>query len=250
MSLLMVWIWPEFEPLVQDIQELLEHPLYEAILGEASVELGITSFEGLISLELFILSDFIFIALIVQFGAMSIAGEANSGTLDLIMSYPIPRWRFLLEKLLAAITLMLAYPLFMWGVTTAGASALNIEFNNQAFLMALLAKWTLYTTLTCIAILCSVIFMDSTKTLGSAGLILGGSFMLERLGGLIRPASETIADLLQGISLFHYLDGVAVMNAVMNDEVFPLNELGLVVTIGIVALVAALVLFRKREFTR
>lgn len=244
----MVLIWPEFEPLVEEIQELLENPLYETIIGKASVELGITSFEGLISMEMFIVSDIIFIALILLFGTMIVVREVDSGTLDIMLSYPVPRWKFLLEKLLTFITVTLSFPILTWIVTALGAAAYNIEFNNEAFFWSLLGRWILYMTLTCIVILCSIIFMDTMKTLGSAGLILGGSFILERLGGLVRPASEETADILQDMSLFHYLDGAAIMNALMENKGFPLEELAIILIIGFITLLVSLVLFQTREF--
>ncbi|MHA1917673.1 MAG: ABC transporter permease subunit [Candidatus Ranarchaeia archaeon] len=250
MAFLLVSLWPEYEPLMQEMQEILEHPLYQAIIGEATFDIGITSFEGFLTMDLFILSDFVFIALTIQHGTTNIAGEANSGTLDLLLSYPVPRWRFLLKKLLAVITLTLTFPILVWGTITLSATALNIGFNSIALLFALFAKWILYITLTCIVFLCSVIFMDSSKTLGSAGVIIGGSYILERIGGLIRAASERTADTLQGISIFHYLDAGTVMNAIMDNEGFPLNELGILITIGTITLLTALVLFQKREFKR
>lgn len=246
MALLVVGIWPEYEPMMQEFEIIFkDNPLLAGLLGES--DLG--SFEGFISIEMFIMADFIFMVLIILVGTMAIAREADSGTLDVILSYPVPRWKFLLEKLLAIITLSLTFPIFVWGAVAVGAAALSIEFNSQAFLLAIFGKWIVYMVFTCITILCSVIFMDTTKTLGSAGLIIGGSWMLERFGGLIRTASAEIADILQGVSLFHYLEGGAVMNAIMDNEGYPLNELVLVLTIGIAALLGALVLFQKREFT-
>lgn len=99
----------------------------------------------------------------------------------------LPRWKFLLEKLLAIITLSLTFPILIWGVTTVGATVLIemgelTEFSSEAFLLALLGKWLVYMVFTCITLFCSVIFMDTTKTLGSAGLIVGGSWILERFG--------------------------------------------------------------------
>lgn len=244
----MVLIWPEFEPIIQEFQTFLENPLYQALLGEGAIQLGITSFEGLISMEMFIVSDIIFIGFILAFGTLIIAREADSGTLDIILSYPVPRWKFLLQKFLAFITVTLAFPILVWLITTLSASSYNITFNDEAFLVSLFGRWLLYMTLTSIAILCSIVFMDSTKTIGSSGLILGGSFILERIGGLVRPASAETADILQGISLFHYLDGPTVMNNMMNNEGFPLGELLIILLIGFLALLVSLILFQKREF--
>ncbi|UCG89951.1 MAG: hypothetical protein JSU57_05675 [Candidatus Heimdallarchaeota archaeon] len=173
---------------------------------------------------------------------------------------------------LAIITLSLIFPILVWGSIVVGVEILNasgtlqrpIDFKSEAFLIALLGKWLVFMAFTCITLLCSVIFMETTKTLGSAGLIVGGSWILERFGGLIRTASAETADIIQGISLFHYLEGTKVMNGLINNENFdyyypvieldlsyayPFPELVLVLAIGIGALLLALFLFQKRQFT-
>jgi ABC-2 type transport system permease protein len=246
MALLVVGIWPDYEPILTQIEDVFaENPLFASFLGESSIG----SFEGFVSVEMFIVADFIFMGLIVLAGTMAIAREADSGTLDVFLSYPVPRWRFLLEKLLAIITLSVTFPILVWGVIHVGAIFLKVDFESEAFFIAIFGKWVVYMVFTSITLLCSVIFMETTKTLGSAGLIIGGSWVLERIGGLIRTASEETADIMQGISLFHYLDGPTVMNALMANEAYPFDELLLVLAIGIGALLAALFLFQKREFT-
>lgn len=249
MALLLIYIWPDYEPIMAEFEAVLaDNPIFAALLGEGTLNLGISSFEGFASVEMFMVADIVFMALILLFGTMAIAREADSGTLDVFLSYPVPRWKFLLEKLLAFITLTLAFPIGVWAVIAVGAEGLNIDFNSEAFLIALLGKWVVYMVFTCITLLCSVIFMETTKTLGSAGLIIGASWIFERFGGLIRTASAETADILQGVSLFHYLDGGVVLNTLMNNRDFPLDELALVLAVGIGALLGALFLFRKREF--
>ncbi|MFX0052247.1 MAG: ABC transporter permease subunit [Candidatus Hermodarchaeota archaeon] len=246
MALLVVGIWPDYEPILKQMESVFqENPLFASLLGESTIG----SFEGFVSIEMFIVADFIFMGLILLVGTIAIAREADSGTLDVILSYPIPRWKFLLEKLLAIITLSLTFPILVWGTIHMGAEILNVDFESEAFFIAILGKWLVYMVFTCITLLCSVIFMETTKTLGSAGLIIGGSWIFERFGGLIRTANVEIADIIQGVSLFHYLDGSTVMNTLMANETYPFGELLLVLAIGIGALLAALFLFQKREFS-
>ena len=89
-SLLMVLIWPSFEPYVEMLQGILELPIYGAILGEG---MPMTSLEGLLSMELFIMSDIFFMGLILLFGIQCIPREVDSGSLDFMLSFPVPRWR-------------------------------------------------------------------------------------------------------------------------------------------------------------
>lgn len=255
-SLLMVLIWPSFEPYVEMLQEMLELPIYQAILGEG---IPLTSIEGLLSMELFIMADIFFMGLILLFGVQCIPREVDSGSLDFILSFPIPRWRFLLEKLAAFITITFSFPI----LTTVGAIVGVIlipgaEFQTnglEAFFLALFSRWILYITLTCLVILLSIILMDTGKTLGFGGLLLGGSFLIDTFGGILATADPEMAEMIQGMSFYYYLDGPGIMGNVIAEGVsgFPLGELLFILAIGVVAILASLVLFdnpirQKREF--
>ena len=61
-SLFMVLIWPSFEPYVEMLEEMLQLPLYTGLLGEG---LPLVNIEGLLSMELFIMSDIFFMGLIL-----------------------------------------------------------------------------------------------------------------------------------------------------------------------------------------
>lgn len=255
-SLLMVVIWPSFEPYVLMLQEMLELPLYQAFLGEG---LSLTSLEGLLSMELFIMADIFFMGVILLFGVQCIPREVDSGSLDFVFSFPVPRWRLLLEKLAAFITITLSFPI----LTTAGAIVGVIlipeaEFQTnglEAFFLGLLSRWFLYITLTCLVILLSIIFMDTGKTLGFGGLLLGGSWILKTLGGILITADPEMAETIQKMSFYYYLDGPTIMRDILAEGMsgFPLGELLFILAIGVVAILASLVLFdnpirQKREF--
>ncbi|MHA2244010.1 MAG: ABC transporter permease subunit [Candidatus Hodarchaeales archaeon] len=255
-SLLMVLIWPSFEPYVETLEEMLKLDIYQAILGES---MTLTSIEGLLSMELFIMADIFFMGLILLFGVQCIPREVDSGSLDFILSFPVPRWRFLLEKLVAFITVTFSFPI----LTTVGAIVgvfliPEAEFQTnglEAFFLALFCRWILYITLTCLVILLSIILMDTGKTLGFGGLLLGGSFLIDTFGGLLSTADPEMAEAIQGTSLYYYLDGPGIMGNIIAEggSGFPLVELLFILAIGVVAILASLVLFdnpirQKREF--
>jgi ABC-type transport system involved in multi-copper enzyme maturation permease subunit len=255
-SLFMAAIWPSFEPYVAILEEMLQLDFYVAILGEG---MSLTSVEGLLSMELFIMSDIFFMGLILLFGIQCIPREVDSGSLDFILSFPVPRWRFLLEKLAAFITVTFSYPVLTTAGAILGAVIIpGIEFQSnglESFFLALFSRWVLYITLTCLAILFSIIFMDSGKTLIFSGLLLGGSWLLDTLGGLVIMADAVLGEQIQKMSLYFYLDGPTIMKNVIEDGFsgFPLGEFVFILVIGIVALLASLVIFdnpfrQKKEF--
>jgi ABC-type transport system involved in multi-copper enzyme maturation permease subunit len=255
-SLMMAAIWPSFEPYVAMIEEMLQLPIYVALLGEA---MSLTSVEGLLSMELFIMADIFFMGLILVFGIQCIPREVDSRSLDFILSFPVPRWRFLLEKLAAFITVTFSFPVLTVAGAVLGAAVIpGIEFQTnglESFFLALFSRWVLYITLTCIVILISIVFMDTGKTLIFGGLLVGGSWLLDTLGGIVIMADAALGEQIQKMSLYYYLDGPMIMKNIIDDGLsgFPLAELVLILAIGIGALLVSLMIFdnpfrQKREF--
>ena len=255
-SFLMVAIWPSFEPYVEMLQEMMELPIYQALLGEG---VGLTSLESLLTMELFIISDIFFMGLILLFGVQCITREVDSGSLDFMLSFPVPRWRFLLEKVFAFITITLSYPIFTFAAAILASVIIpGIEFNPrglEAYFLGLLSRWILYLSLTCIIILISVAFMDTGKTLGFGGLLLGGSYILKTIAGLLRMADPAMADTLQLTSLYYYLDGIKIVDDIIKVgySAYPFGQVIFIIIIGVVSLLLALLIFdnpyfQKREF--
>ncbi|MHA1942530.1 MAG: ABC transporter permease subunit [Candidatus Hodarchaeales archaeon] len=255
-SLLMVVLWPSFEPFAPMLQEMMDLPFYAALIGETS---GFSSVEGLLTMELFILSDIFYMGIILLFGVQCITREVDSGSLDFMMSFPVSRKRILLEKFFAYLTVTASFPILTAGGALLGALIIpGIEFHPRglvAFFLGLICRWVLYMTLTSVVILISVIFMETGKTLAFGGLLLGGSFLLDILAGFVRMADETIADIIQYISFYYYLDGLEITDKIIKEgySVFPFGQLVFILAIGVVAILGALLIFdnpfgQKREF--
>lgn len=257
-SILMVIIWPSFIPYAEMINDMLELPLYQGMLGEG---MPLNSLEGLLSMEMFIMSDIFFMGIILVFGIQCVTREVESGSLDFILAFPVPRWRFLLEKIAAFVTITFSYPVLTTVAAIVGVIITpDAEFQTngmEAFFLALIARWILYLTLAFIVILISIIFMDSGKTLIFGGLFVGGSFLLDTLGGILATADPDMGRQIQQLSFHYYLDGPLIMKKILIVEEgfagFPIIELIAILLIGIAAIIASLLLFnnpvsQKREF--
>ncbi|MFX0182125.1 MAG: ABC transporter permease subunit [Candidatus Hodarchaeota archaeon] len=256
-SLLMVALWPSFEDYMAGFGDLLEQPFYKALLPEGA---DFTSVEGFLAMEIFTIADIFFMAVILLFGIQIVNREVDSGTLDFMLSFPVPRWRFILEKVFAFITVTFSFPVFSAGIAIVGAEILGVELQphgGEAFFLALVGKWLLYFTMTCVVILISVIFMDTGKTLAFGGLFVGGSYLLKTIGGLVTASDPDLADLLQGASFYHYLDGGRIMNKVIETGGLTSNLfqefLGMAI-IAAILIALTIIIFdnpfsQKREFT-
>ncbi|MFX1538825.1 MAG: ABC transporter permease, partial [Promethearchaeota archaeon] len=215
LTLLMVVLWPSFEEYVAGFGDLLDQPFYKALLPEGA---DLTSVEGFLAMEIFTVSDIFFMALILLFGIQIVNQEVDSGTMDFMLSFPVPRWRFILEKVFAFITVTFSFPVLSAGIAIVGAAIVGVElqpYGAEAFFLALVGKWLLYFTMTCVVILISVIFMDTGKTLAFGGLFVGGSYLLKTVGGLVTASDPDLSNLLREASFYHYLDGGRIMNKVI-----------------------------------
>ncbi len=214
-SLLMVILWPSFKDYMADFGDLLNQPFYQALLPEGA---DFSSVEGFLAMEIFTMADIFFMALILLFGIQIVNREVDSGSLDFMLSFPVPRWQFILEKVFAFITVTISFPVFSTGITIIGAALVGVELQPrgaEAFFLALVGKWFLYFTMTCVVILISVITMDTGKTLSFGGLFVGGSYLLKTVGGLVKASDPVLSDYLRGASFYSYLDGGKIMNEVI-----------------------------------
>ncbi len=240
MALMMVNIWPEFKQTAEELSELLEAPIYQAMLSEGALGAGIGTYEGFMGMELFTILDLVFIVLAIFLGAGIIAREVDKKTLDINLSYPVPRWRLALEKFAVVNTYSLAMPVLIFFPVALGAVIYGEEIDFLALGVALIARWLLFFALSAISLLCAAIFLRPVHSYGAAGGIVVGNYIMNALGGLVESTK-----ILRDLSLFYYLDGTAIW--VSGN--LPLADVVIVVGVGILALLSSLVIFQKRELT-
>ncbi|MFX1514082.1 MAG: ABC transporter permease subunit [Promethearchaeota archaeon] len=240
MALMMVNIWPEFKQSAEELNKLLEAPIYQAMLSEGMLDAGIGSYEGFMGMELFTILDLIYIVLAIFLGAGIIAREVDKKTLDINLSYPVPRWRLILEKFAVVNTYSLAIPIFLFFPIALGAIIHGEEINYLALAIALLARWLLFFTLSALSLLCATLFLRQSLSYSAAGGLVVGNYIMNAIGGLVESTK-----ILQDLSLFYYLDGTSIW---VNGSL-PLVDLVIVAGVGILALLSSLVIFQKRELT-
>lgn len=236
--LLLSIIWPEFRESAEELDKLLDSPYYQAILSEGAIEAGMGSFEGFYGMELFAIMDFAFMTLSIFLGAGIIAREVDHKTLDITLSYPIPRWKLLLGKFAAINTYIFMIPFFVFNPIALTAVIYDENINHFGLFLAFLSRCTIFFALSALSLLCAAIFLRPKLAYSTAGVIIIGSYILGSLAGLVESLK-----FLKNLSLFSFLDGVTIW---LNGSL-PLDELVIVLGTGLVALVAALVIFQYRE---
>ena len=85
--------------------------------------------------------------------------------------------------------------------------------------------------------MCGTLFLESNRALSASGALILAPYVITRLGDLGNLG------FLKDLSLFNYLS----TGAILHNGWMILNDLAVVVGVGVIALVAALYVFQKRE---
>ena len=232
-------IWPEIENEMAAFSELLNSPAYQAILGSLGA-LDITTFTGFYYTEIFTWLEMVILFVTILVPSKLISSEVDKKTLDFILSYPISRWRYTLEKFSVYLTYNLLYLPLILILSYQSVASLNVELNFVLLSYSLIGIWFLLFALGALSLLCGVIFFEPNRAIAASGLLILGQYILVRVAGLTESLS-----FLKHISLFNYLNA----NTILTMNRIPLDELLIVITFGILALISALVIFQKREIS-
>jgi ABC-2 type transport system permease protein len=233
---LVAYMWPMLQDQIMMFQDLLDSPVYQALLGQL-VSIGFT-FEGALYMYTFSWMEMLMVFVTIFLPVKLISTEVDDKTLDVMLSYPIPRWRYILEKFCVYLTYNLLYPILMILFALLSAIGVNETINLVTFTYSVIGVWLLFFALGSISLICGALFLKSKKALTASGLLILGQYILVRVGGMVEAAKY-----VKYFSLFNYLNA----GTIVNSGTMPIIELLVVIVVGITALVGALYIFQKRE---
>ncbi len=232
-------IWPELQKASAMFKEILESPIYAGFLGH----LGISDFStwmGMYYMYIFLWLEMILVFLVIFFPSRIITTEVDKKTLDMMLSLPIPRWRFLLEKFLVYLTYNLLYPIIILFVSYLSTSLMGEQMDYTILTYSLIGIWMLFFALGAISLLCGALFLESRKALGVSAFVILAMYIIVRIGGIVESLK-----ILKYFSIFNYMAA----GNILESGVFPVVDFFVLLGVGIVALVASLWIFQKRELT-
>ncbi len=129
MALLALWVIVLYPSIGKDLADTMKDlpPALAIFVGEAA---DMASPEGYLSSQMFALMvPLLFLVLTIGFGGSMIAREEEQGTLDLLLSNPIPRWRVVLEKFAAMVVIIMLLALTLWLGFVIGAAIASVEIS-------------------------------------------------------------------------------------------------------------------------
>jgi ABC-2 type transport system permease protein len=175
----------------------------------------------------------------VGFATAAIAGERQRGTLEVLLARPIPR-RVVYFTLLICALIFVAIVIFAFlagAFVSATVNGVIGEIPADRLALVWLNGVLLFGAIAAIGLAASVSFDRLSPALGITLAVVLVSYFLQILGSLWPDAKG-----LQPYSLFHYLDPKAVLTAGASTFNF-----ALLAVVALVAVVAALVIFPRRD---
>lgn len=233
---MLVYMFPTIASVGDAFEEYVQ-AMPEAIVASFGIE-AITTIEGFLAVEIY---QFIWVLMMglyfTYLGGDLVAGEIESGRIDLVLATPISRKRFIVEKYLSLLVPIVAINVVMPVVVLAGVMSIgeSMSFVDIVVLHAFSIPYLLVTA--AIGLVLSVLF-DRSDIPQRAGLgILFALFTLESV------TVDSDYEWLASLSPTHYFDPTDIL---VNSEYDVTGQLVLLAA-AIVLLVLATEWFRRRD---
>jgi len=236
--LVYVSLYPTFADQMSSFQQILELPIYQAL----GVSFG--SFEGYMASTVTNLVPVILAVYAVINGTGTLAGEEDSGRLEMIVALPIPRWQIVAVKALALGVALLV----ILAVTSAGAALTLLSILEQVdtsvtaadLFLSLMAAWPLVMAFGMISLFLGA-FSPSRRVAGTlATVVVIASYLGSNLTGMIDSLKS-----IENLFLFHFYEATA-------ESLVKGQQLGNTLILMGVALAAfglAVLFFQLRDIT-
>lgn len=195
--------------------------------------------EGLIAVGFFGKFALIFAAYPVIMGIRATLHEENAGTMDVLMSLPLARSRFVFEKFLAYSLNIIVLVLLVLGGLYAGLPFVDMEFDAARVTLVTLALIPSLIFVLALTIFVASITSRRVLVIGIMTAFVMGSFMIQTIGGMV--TTDWMA-LLERFSFFSYYN---VENIITNGVVVS-HVIGLLVVAALL-LGGSLYSFERRD---
>jgi len=202
---MVIFLYPSFKDQTAALTDMLKgYPA--ALTGFFGDFTRLNTYPGWLNIELFSYGPPILAIFAVVVGTGLIAGEEEKGTLDLLLSHPIRRWRVVTEKFaalgVATLLIMALTALFFVGGSLMIGETAHLGRITLATLN--IAPMTLASG--ALALMVSVLFRSRRLANLVALVVIIGSYFLESLGKTV-----DVLDPYRPIALYHYYDSSAAL---------------------------------------
>lgn len=234
-SAIYIGVYPE---MAGELEGLANLSIYRAF------GIDLASFAGFIASVVVQIIPIILGVYVILLSTGTLAGEEDTGTLELVVAMPLQRWQIVAMKA-AALALVLLLIMVLFGAGSAlilalVSQTLEVDVTPWQLFVALLGTYPLMLAIFAIGLFLGTIMPNRRMALVLLAVIYIGSYMLNTISGL----AESLEPLAR-VSLFGYVDTSA---AVFTEGLAASNLLVLFGIAGLFLLLA-IVGFQRRNIT-
>jgi len=237
-SLFLLYFYP-FISRASEVLKVLDNlpPVIKNLVGKNNF---MATPEGFLNLQPFsILAPLLFIIFAISKGGDATAGEEERGTLDLLLSHPLPRWRLVLAKFAAQAAALLVLSLVFWSSMAAGTRLFGVAVDWLRLAQVIFSLLLLGLTFLSMALAIGCLSGKRKFSLG----ISGGFALVTYLINAYAPMIEGLRP-YRIVSPFYYYNGQAVLvNGLVISHALVLAGL------SAVFFAAALLFFSRRDLS-
>ena len=216
--------------------DLSDIAMYEAMGLEMS------NFESYLSSAVVQYITIIMIVYAIISGTATLAGEEESGTLELLVSTPIPRWQIVTVKALALaiVTFLILAVAGAGNAAILAATEIDTAVTPLDLFLATLSGWPLTLAFTMIGLFLGALLPGRRTAAMTATVLFIASYFGNGLSGMVGSLEP-----LRPLSLFHYFDATAELFT----EGVQAGDAALLLGVALVFCLLALISFQRRNIT-
>lgn len=210
--------------------------------GVSSIEI-LTTADGFVAFAGFTYGGLIFAVYGVLSGLSITANDEDEGSLNVLLSMPLPRWQIIVEKYLAFAFGLLVVVLIMFGGIVLGSQMFNVPLNYNTMLLGCLNLMPLSLSVMAITSLIASIFSQKVVASSTAAAVVVVSYFVNVLAGSLDTETVPAALILQKLSLFSYVDSEGlVLSGGLN-----LLNISLLLGLSLLLVFASIFAFERRD---
>ena len=234
-------VFPAIQESAPDLESYIESlpkALTEAFgVGEAA---ALTTPSGFLNAELYTLMLPIMILIFtIGIGSSAIAGEEESGTLDLLLSNPVSRWRVVVEKFVAMALSTLVIAIIVWISFVIGASVFDMDISASLLAAATTSTALLGLAFGSFALLAGCASGRRGLAIGFAVAVAAGSYLLYILSKIVDSLEK-----YERFSLFFYnLDADPLTNGIR------IVDVAIFIIVIFILLILSVIAFTRRDLS-
>ncbi|MFQ5933220.1 MAG: ABC transporter permease [Dehalococcoidia bacterium] len=244
-AVLVVYLYPSIDDATDLVEHLRELPLQvKSAIGldqetiEEAFPGGEFSFYGALATQYLIWWPVFVSIYAVLFGSGAITGDVERGIASILMAQPFRRYKLVMSKSLAFVSILLALGTISWGAVMATVVVMDIDVSIANVTVAHAVGLFLVLAVFSYSLLISSLFTRTRSALGVAALLTFVFYMLN----FMSPSFGDIGWLENG-SLFHFYQPLDLLTDVA------VNWAGIAVYGGIVlgSHLVSIIVFQRRD---